>query len=481
MNNKYETKFKRSKGSNKMDKIEYDKIENEIEEDDEIEEDARELLEWFDEQHKYKRSVTRNDIRVYKRLRKKNTVPDFRKFLYTNLLEPDKIKLFNLFHNYYDDPNDDISEQIQHELELAKNRYALFQTRDEHYENKLKELKEELDDSNIPQQIISLPTSLHNKQIIYRRYLEYENAEEKGKYKTWLNWALSLPYNKIQEVKYDNLTNFLKNVKQELDKELYGMEKVKEDIIKFLSERLRTKYSEHLSLALIGNPGTGKTTIVRLLSKITSLPFVQISCNKGSGSSFLKGHDFTYIGSQPGEIVKCLNNLGCSNGMIFFDEYDKLTDNNLSGDILQQLTDYSQNKEFQDDYLSNIKIDLSNIWFIFSMNQLPHDRAIRDRLIRIIEIPDYNMDDKCIILEKYMFPKYLKKYDLLSKVVVPKETVRYLVNYVGTSMRDCDRLILEITRNISFQLIHPEIDVSFKINISNRKIKLDVPLVKKLI
>lgn len=205
-----------------------------------------------------------------------------------------------------------------------------------------------------------------------------------------------------------------------MNDELYGMQKVKEQILIFLNTKLRNSSTKGCSLGLIGSPGTGKTSIAKTIAKCLDFPFEQISFGNVSNAEFLTGHDYTYIGSRPGEIVRCLSRLGHKNGIIFMDEFDKVSEKPAIVNCLLHITDPSHNNEFKDNYLADITIDLSSIWFIYSMNNMPEDPALRDRLF-VIEVEEYTVADKVEIIKNHIIPKTLKNIGLSPDSISIKE------------------------------------------------------------
>ena len=182
---------------------------------------------------------------------------------------------------------------------------------------------------------------------------------------------------------YKNIPDTLFKIAKKLNEELYGMNEVKEQILTFINARLTNPHVRGCSLGLIGPPGTGKTTIARLLSTVLETPFAQMSFGGVRNADFLKGHDFCYIGSRPGEIVRCLSSMQYKNGILFMDEFEKIADNKAITSCLLHIIDPQQNHEFRDSYLRELKIDLSHLWFIYSMNGEPTDSALNDRLYKI--------------------------------------------------------------------------------------------------
>ncbi len=197
---------------------------------------------------------------------------------------------------------------------------------------------------------------------------------------------------------------------------------------------------------------THNTMIARTLASALSFPFEQISFGGVSGSEFLLGHDYTYIGSKPGEITKSLIRMKHKNGILFFDEFEKVSSKKDIISTLLHITDFSQNHEFRDNYLSDIKIDLSNLWFIYSMNKVPEDPALRDRLF-LIEIPGYTTVEKVKITIDYLLPKALSNIglakdsvicDIDAAVIIVKNTVK------TDGIREIERSVKDIINKIHF-------------------------------
>ena len=319
---------------------------------------------------------------------------------------------------------------------------------------------------NLFYKILQLKTSTENKQIIYSKYNEFismvSTGDEKGKLKNWLNWAISIPHDKIKTFPFSNnqLTQFLIRISDELDKELYGMKLVKEQIILFVSSKIQNPQMKKCSLGLIGAPGTGKTAISRLLANLLQFPFEQISLGGISNAEFLKGHQYTYIGAEPGEISKCLKRMKYKNGILFLDEFDKISDNKDICSSLLHITDPIQNSEFRDNFLSEITIDLSCLWFIYSMNELPKDSALRDR-IYTIEVPGYKFEDKILIIIDYLFPKALKNINTsIDSVKISKNTAKYLIEKISSNedkgIRTLEKTVNNIVTKLDFIVKHQD-------------------------
>jgi hypothetical protein len=185
---------------------------------------------------------------------------------------------------------------------------------------------------------------------------------------------------------------------------------------------------------------THNTAITKALSNALHIPFAQISFGGIESPSYITGQDYTYIGSHIGEITRCMRQLMCKNGIIFFDEYEKSATNKNISSALLHITDPIQNNKFKDQYLSGITQDLSNIWFIYSMNKLPDDSALRDR-IDIVHVNDYTIDDKVNICKDFFIPKFMEEQMIdMRDVIISSEVIKYLVNRVSNGEKGVRQL-----------------------------------------
>lgn len=348
--------------------------------------------------------------------------------------------------------------------------------------------------SSFKDKIYNLPLSIEKKSVIYEKYLQFEtlvssNAEA-SKLREWLNWSIKLPWEKsyqLPDLKNDEkgVTLFMKNIKKELEA-VYGLKNAKEEIMMFVLKRLMQNNTEDNNsktslggqiLAIEGAPGVGKTYLLKNLANALKIPFESIPLGGCKDASFLDGHGYTYEGSLPGRIVQALKNMQCNNGIIYFDEIDKLSESQHGQEVsalMLHILDPSQNKEFYDKYIGDIPIDLSKIFFVLSINDRKQiDHVLRQRLF-IIKIPDPTVKDKIEIAKQCMVPVIEKEFGFNDgDIMFEKGTLNYIIQSKTNKekgVRNFKHLLLAIYKRLLF--IHKtsvdshtnELDVSFWID-----------------
>jgi ATP-dependent Lon protease len=348
------------------------------------------------------------------------------------------------------------------------------------------------DKSNLLLKILMLKTSNDNIQTLVRKYQELRNSstsDEYSKLKKWINYALELPYDKLCKTPKLGI-NILSRVSSYLDLHIYGLKNIKEQLLLFLSSKLQNTGAKGCSIGLLGPPGVGKTVLAKCLSRCLEFPFEQVSFGGITNPEFLTGHDYTYIGSRPGEIVRCLSRMKSKNGIMFFDEFDKIGSKKDICSTLLHITDPSQNNTFRDNYLADITVDLSNIWFIYSMNTHPSDSALRDRIF-IIEIDGYSNVEKIEILKKHLFPNALESLRLTpGDIIFSDQVIKHIVTHTQKyednkgGVRYLERIIRDICRKINLLVkMKGGLDLSFKVDsIKNFPVIVDdIKIIDKLI
>lgn len=279
--------------------------------------------------------------------------------------------------------------------------------------------------------ILTSPYPIEIKSIIYETYL----SSDSKKRKKWLDTVLGLP-NSPKNILSDNLniSNLIKNIMFQLDCQVYGMSEMKEEFICFIANILANPTSKNKAIGMCGPPGVGKTMIAKIVASTIGLPFEQISLGGMTDASFLEGHGYTYIGSEPGRIVKAITNMKYTNGIIFLDEIDKISKTNHGKEIehaLLHIVDFTQNHDFRDKYIPEIPINLSNYIFIYSMNSTHDvDTALLSR-IPTVNVLGYTKKEKIEILSKHILQEILKNYSFDNQdIILPINVAEYLINIV---------------------------------------------------
>ena len=352
-----------------------------------------------------------------------------------------------------------LRKQIHDTLETYKKEYTDYKL----HKKEIKKFEKQTKDFNelydIQYKILRLETQQSNKEAIYRKYMELmdkseEMNEEYYKLKTWIHMALQMPFDRIKHFpSYISISEYLIKVKQVFDQELYGMEKVKEQLLLFIHGKLVNPDIKGCCLGLVGEPGVGKTSIARCLATVMDFPFEQITFGGVNSAEFIRGFDYTYVGSRPGEISRCLTRMKYKNGILFFDEYEKISQNKDITACLLHITDFTQNNSFRDNYLHDLTIDLSSLWFIYSMNTLPQDEALKDRMF-VIKVDGYNEAERVRILCDYLLPKHLKNLNLKpTDIVINDEISKYFIRKVCPTekgIRTMEKYLKDLLSKTSF-------------------------------
>lgn len=263
--------------------------------------------------------------------------------------------------------------------------------------------------------------------------------------RAYLDFMIALPWS--TEAKE---TSDINKAKEQLDKDHYGLEKVKDRILEYLAVRIMTKKNPQAILCLVGPPGVGKTSLARSIATALNKPFVKQSLGGVKDESEIRGHRRTYLGALPGRILQGMKRAKVINPVFLLDEVDKLS-SDFRGDpasALLEVLDSEQNKYFSDHYLEE-PYDLSKVFFICTANYLENiPDALRDRL-EIVELSSYTEYEKFEIAKRHLLNKQLELHGLAKAdfTLTDEALWRIIREYTKEAgVRELERLIGSLIR-----------------------------------
>lgn len=304
-------------------------------------------------------------------------------------------------------------------------------------------------------------------------------SHEASVLRVYLDTCLALPWNKSTKERLD-----LKRAKRILDRDHYGLDKVKERFLEILAVKCLAPKQTGQIICLVGPPGVGKTSIARSIAEATGRKYVRVSLGGVSDEAEIMGHRRTYVGSMPGRIISAVKQADANNPLVLLDEIDKLGQN-FKGDpasSLLEVLDPEQNAEFNDHYV-DMPFDLSNVLFITTANDASRiPGPLYDRM-DIIELSSYTLEEKLNIATKHLIRKQLEKHGLTpSQLKFTKAALREIIDgYTREAgVRTLERLIASICRKTARMVVSQDDFESYTVKPENleellgpRKFKLD--------
>ncbi len=262
--------------------------------------------------------------------------------------------------------------------------------------------------------------------------------------RNYLDWMLSIPWKKRSRIKKD-----IKKAQEILDKDHYGLEKVKERILEYLAVQQRTNKVTGPILCLVGPPGVGKTSLGKSIARATGRNFVRMSLGGVRDESEIRGHRRTYIGSMPGKIIQSMKKAKSSNPLFLLDEVDKMG-NDWRGDpasALLEVLDPEQNATFNDHYLE-VDYDLSDIMFVTTANTLNMPGPLLDRM-EIIRLSGYTEHEKVEIAKTHLIPRQIEKHGVKDgEWTITDDAIIDLIRYYTkeSGVRNLERELANLVR-----------------------------------
>ena len=398
--------------------------------------------------------------------------------------EDNKKSVKGIFCKVYDENNENILDEY---LKLYEKNYENKKSK----KNKQNSLKRSLDicekelneyrkkkfknDSleDLREKLLTMNIDMETKDFIMDKYENTKNMSNSDYSKTinWLKTVSKIPFGNYKRfsVKKDDtqdiLKKFFESIKSKLDNIIYGLDDVKQEILEFVAKKITNPDSKGHVLALCGREGVGKTKIIKTLAEALSLPFYQINFGGLNDVSVLTGHSETYIGSKPGKIVEIFTNCNYMNPILYFDEVDKISESKATEifGVLTHLLDEEQNNKFQDNYLSNVQIDLSNAFFVLAFNDISKIDSIVSNRLKIIYIDPPSLNDKIVICQDKMIPEILNTIKLKDDIQVTfsKEIIEYIIinkTQKESGVRQLKKNVEKILNRLNYDLLIGNLD-----------------------
>lgn len=363
--------------------------------------------------------------------------------------------------------------------ETVKDRIDQNQ-KDFYLREKISALQEQLNDGSQPgkegdqirKRLAENPYPESIKAKVLEELTRYENlpvaSGETGTIKTYIDWLMDLPWWQHTDDNED-----LEKVKEVLEEDHFGLEKVKERILEYLAVKQNTNSLKAPIICLAGPPGVGKTSLAKSIARALDRHFVKMSLGGVRDEAEIRGHRRTYLGALPGRLIQGMKKAKVINPVFLIDEIDKMA-SDIKGDpsaAMLEVLDPEQNAFFSDHYIEE-PYDLSKVLFIATANYLENiPAALRDRL-EIIELSSYTDVEKIHIAKDHLIPKQLKENGLTpEQLIIPDDMILYLIRYYTreAGVRQLERTIASLARKTVLAILKDK----------KEKIVIDKDLIKE--
>lgn len=306
-------------------------------------------------------------------------------------------------------------------------------------QSELDKLKEKIAEAKLPKEVQEKVDGEFNKLKAMP-----QSSAEATVVRSYIDWILQMPWHKRSVVKKD-----LQKAQEVLDKDHYGLERVKERILEYLAVQSRLNKLKGPILCLVGPPGVGKTSLGQSIANATGRKYVRMALGGVRDEAEIRGHRRTYIGSMPGQLMMKMAKVGVKNPLFLLDEIDKMAQD-MRGDpasALLEVLDPEQNKAFNDHYLE-VDYDLSDVMFVATSNSMHIPPALLDRM-EVIRLSGYTEDEKMHIAKEHLIAKQQENNGLKAGELVIDDSailgiIRYYTREAG--VRGLEREIAKICR-----------------------------------
>ncbi|MCW8946827.1 MAG: endopeptidase La [Sedimenticola sp.] len=307
--------------------------------------------------------------------------------------------------------------------------------------NEIEDLENRIESAGMPKEAKSKAQAELNKLKLMSPM-----SAEAAVVRNYIDTLVNVPWKKRSKIRND-----LKVAEDVLEKDHYGLEKVKERIIEYLAVQQRVRKLKGPILCLVGPPGVGKTSVGQSIARATNRKFIRMALGGVRDEAEIRGHRRTYIGALPGKIIQNLSKIGTRNPLFLLDEIDKMA-MDFRGDpasALLEVLDPEQNHTFGDHYLE-VDFDLSEVMFVATANTLNVPAALLDRM-EVIRLSGYTEDEKVNIAMRYLVPKQIENNGLkASEIVIKEDVIRDIIRYYSreAGVRNLEREISKICRKV---------------------------------
>lgn len=312
------------------------------------------------------------------------------------------------------------------------------------------EYKKQMEGRDLPPEV----ADKINKELD-RLYKMPPMMAESGVIRNYVETLLALPWGIYGKDNFD-----LKHAEKVLNKDHYGLEKVKERILEYLAVRALTKSGKGPILCLVGPPGVGKTSLAQSVARAIDRKFTRMSLGGVHDEAEIRGHRRTYIGAMPGRIIHGMQTCGVMNPVFLLDEVDKMS-SDFRGDpasALLEVLDPEQNNTFSDHYVE-IPFDLSQVFWIVTANTVETiPPALLDRM-EVVQLSSYTEDEKVKIAELHLLPKERQNNGLTSKTLsITEDALRMIIRgYTREAgVRNLERKIAAVCRKTALRIVNGE-------------------------
>jgi ATP-dependent Lon protease len=347
-----------------------------------------------------------------------------------------------------------IRQRVKQQMEKAQKEYYLNeQIKAIHKElgdidnkpDEYEELKEKITKAKMPKEATDKALAELNKLKMMPAM-----SAEATVVRSYIDWMIQVPWYKRSKVKKD-----IEGAQKVLDKDHYGLERVKDRILEYLAVQGRVNKVKGPILCLVGPPGVGKTSLGQSIAKATGRQYVRMALGGVRDEAEIRGHRRTYIGSMPGKLIQRMAKVGVKNPLFLLDEIDKMA-SDMRGDpasALLEVLDPEQNNAFSDHYLE-VDYDLSDVMFVATANSMNIPAPLLDRM-EVIRLSGYTEDEKMNIAKQHLITKQIENNGLKTKEISIDDSaiigiIRYYTREAG--VRSLEREIAKICRKVVKQL-----------------------------